>query len=39
MVARGHTSTALSFGEKDGAEAYLVVKKTQGLMYIVSYDE
>jgi butyryl-CoA dehydrogenase len=34
MGGRGHTSTALSFGEKDGAEAYLVGEENKGLMYM-----
>lgn len=34
MGGRGHTSTALSFGEKDGAVAYLVGEENKGLMYM-----
>nr|WP_010132094.1 acyl-CoA dehydrogenase [Microbulbifer agarilyticus] len=34
MGGRGHTSTALSFGENGGAEAYLVGEENKGLMYM-----
>jgi len=34
MGGRGHTSTALSFGEQDGAVAYLVGEENKGLMYM-----
>ena len=34
MGGRGHTSTALSFGEKDGAVGYLVGEENKGLMYM-----
>ena len=34
MGGRGHTSTALSFGEQGGAEAYLVGEENKGLMYM-----
>ncbi|NMP15467.1 acyl-CoA dehydrogenase [Thalassotalea sp. Y01] len=34
MGGRGHTSTALSFGEKDGATAYLVGEENKGLLYM-----
>ncbi|WP_066960028.1 acyl-CoA dehydrogenase [Microbulbifer sp. Q7] len=34
MGGRGHTSTALSFGEKDGAVGYLVGEENRGLMYM-----
>jgi butyryl-CoA dehydrogenase len=34
MGGRGHTSAALSFGEKDGAVAYLVGQENKGLMYM-----
>ena len=34
MGGRGHTSTALSFGEKEGAVAYLVGEENKGLMYM-----
>ncbi|MFT5520061.1 MAG: alkylation response protein AidB-like acyl-CoA dehydrogenase, partial [Enterobacterales bacterium] len=34
MGGRGHTSTALSFGEKEGAVAYLVGEEHKGLMYM-----
>jgi butyryl-CoA dehydrogenase len=34
MGGRGHTSTALSFGEKNGATAYLVGEENKGLMYM-----
>ena len=34
MGGRAHTSTALSFGEKDGAIAYLVGEENQGLSYM-----
>jgi len=34
MGGRGHTSTALSFGEKNGAVAYLVGEENKGLMYM-----
>ncbi len=34
MGGRGHTSTALSFGEKHGAVAYLVGEENKGLMYM-----
>ncbi|MFT5452289.1 MAG: alkylation response protein AidB-like acyl-CoA dehydrogenase [Enterobacterales bacterium] len=34
MGGRGHTSTALSFGEQDGAVAYLVGEEHKGLMYM-----
>jgi alkylation response protein AidB-like acyl-CoA dehydrogenase len=34
MGGRGHTSTALSFGEKDGAIAYLIGEENKGLMYM-----
>lgn len=34
MGGRGHTSTALSFGEKDGSVAYLVGEEHKGLMYM-----
>jgi butyryl-CoA dehydrogenase len=34
MGGRGHTSAALSFGEQDGAVAYLVGEENKGLMYM-----
>ena len=34
MGGRGHTSAALSFGEQDGAVAYLVGEEHKGLMYM-----
>ena len=34
MGGRGHTSTALSFGEKDGAIGYLVGEENKGLFYM-----
>lgn len=34
MGGRGHTSTALSFGEGDGAVGYLVGEENKGLMYM-----
>jgi len=34
MGGRAHTSTALSFGEKNGSEAYLVGEENQGLKYM-----
>lgn len=34
MGGRGQTSTALNFGEKDGAVAYLVGEENQGLKYM-----
>lgn len=34
MGGRGHTSAALSFGEKDGAVGYLVGEENKGLMYM-----
>jgi alkylation response protein AidB-like acyl-CoA dehydrogenase len=34
MGGRGHTSAALSFGEKDGAVSYLVGEENKGLMYM-----
>mgnify|MGYP003385104952 CR=1 FL=1 len=34
MGGRGHTSCALSFGEKDGAEGYLVGEEGKGLFYM-----
>ncbi|MFQ3210408.1 MAG: alkylation response protein AidB-like acyl-CoA dehydrogenase, partial [Colwellia sp.] len=34
MGGRGHTSAALSFGEQDGAVAYLVGEQHKGLMYM-----
>lgn len=34
MGGRGHTSTALSFGEQDGAIGYLVGEENQGLRYM-----
>ena len=34
MGGRGQTSTALNFGEKDGAVAYLVGEENRGLMYM-----
>jgi alkylation response protein AidB-like acyl-CoA dehydrogenase len=34
MGGRGQTSTALSFGEQYGAEAYLVGEENKGLMYM-----
>ena len=34
MGGRGHTSTALSFGEKGGAIGYLVGEANRGLMYM-----
>ncbi len=34
MGGRGHTSTALSFGENDGAVGYLVGEENKGLMYM-----
>lgn len=34
MGGRGHTSAALSFGEQDGAIAYLVGEENKGLMYM-----
>jgi butyryl-CoA dehydrogenase len=34
MGGRGHTSTALSFGEQEGAVAYLVGEENKGLMYM-----
>ena len=34
MGGRGHTSTALSFGEKGGAVGYLVGEENKGLMYM-----
>lgn len=34
MGGRGHTSCALSFGEKDGAVGYLVGEENQGLRYM-----
>jgi butyryl-CoA dehydrogenase len=34
MGGRGHTSTALSFGEQNGAVAYLVGEENKGLMYM-----
>jgi alkylation response protein AidB-like acyl-CoA dehydrogenase len=34
MGGRGHTSTALSFGEQDGAVAYLVGEENKGLLYM-----
>ncbi len=34
MGGRGHTSTALNFGEKDGAIGYLVGEENQGLRYM-----
>lgn len=34
MGGRAHTSTALSFGEKDGAVAYLVGEENKGLLYM-----
>ena len=34
MGGRGQTSTALSFGEQNGAEAYLVGEENKGLMYM-----
>jgi len=34
MGGRGHTSTALSFGEGDGAIGYLVGEENKGLMYM-----
>jgi butyryl-CoA dehydrogenase len=34
MGGRGHTSAALSFGEKDGAIGYLVGEENQGLRYM-----
>lgn len=34
MGGRGHTSTALSFGENNGAVAYLVGEEHQGLLYM-----
>lgn len=34
MGGRGHTSTALSFGEKNGAVGYLVGEENRGLAYM-----
>ncbi len=34
MGGRGHTSTALNFGEQGGAEGYLVGEENKGLMYM-----
>ncbi|MFT6050922.1 MAG: alkylation response protein AidB-like acyl-CoA dehydrogenase [Halioglobus sp.] len=34
MGGRGQTSTALNFGEKGGAEGYLVGEENRGLMYM-----
>jgi butyryl-CoA dehydrogenase len=34
MGGRGQTSTALNFGEKEGAVAYLVGEENRGLMYM-----
>ena len=34
MGGRGQTSTALNFGEKDGAVGYLVGEENRGLMYM-----
>lgn len=34
MGGRGQTSTALNFGEKDGAEGYLVGEENRGLLYM-----
>jgi butyryl-CoA dehydrogenase len=34
MGGRAHTSTALSFGEKNGSTAYLVGEENQGLKYM-----
>ena len=34
MGGRGHTSTALNFGEQDGAIGYLVGEENQGLRYM-----
>ena len=34
MGGRGQTSTALNFGEKDGAVGYLVGEENKGLMYM-----
>ncbi|MFT5674723.1 MAG: alkylation response protein AidB-like acyl-CoA dehydrogenase [Paraglaciecola sp.] len=34
MGGRGHTSTALSFGEQNGAVGYLVGEENKGLMYM-----
>ncbi|GLS24455.1 acyl-CoA dehydrogenase [Marinibactrum halimedae] len=34
MGGRGHTSTALSFGERDGAIGYLVGEENKGLSYM-----
>ncbi len=34
MGGRGQTSCALNFGEKDGAEAYLVGEENRGLLYM-----
>ncbi len=34
MGGRGHTSTALNFGEKEGAVGYLVGEENQGLRYM-----
>ncbi|CAA0111530.1 3-methylmercaptopropionyl-CoA dehydrogenase [Zhongshania aliphaticivorans] len=34
MGGRGHTSTALSFGEKDGAVGYLLGEANRGLSYM-----
>ena len=34
MGGRGHTSCALSFGEKEGAEAYLIGEEGKGLFYM-----
>ena len=34
MGGRGQTSAALSFGEQNGAEAYLVGEENKGLMYM-----
>jgi len=34
MGGRGHTSCAMSFGEKEGALAYLVGEENQGLKYM-----
>lgn len=34
MGGRGHTSCALSFGEKEGAQAYLIGEEGKGLFYM-----
>jgi len=34
MGGRGHTSTALTFGEQDGSIGYLVGEENKGLMYM-----